>query len=316
MTTANYLESLQNDLNTIVNTLELDEGSNFSDIAQMTTEGEISKGGGSEYTGHYDATGLAQLGWTSDDINYYQDNGVYWNAEQDNDYKVTNNEIQGTAGTRTRFIPKNSTLTTFRNYYALIGIPALNINKQDWSETFRGCYCLITIPLLSTGNATTMQSMFNNCSNLKKVPLLNTSNVTTMQNMFTSCSSLLTIPLFNTSKLTSMRSMFSNCYALRSIPLIDTSRVTNMYYCFQNCYGLTSIPELNTSSVTEMGGMFSYCYNLSDESLNNILKMCINATSYTGTKTLSTIGIDSTTYSNRITSLSNYNDFINAGWQA
>ena len=39
----------------------------------------ISTGGGSGYTGHYDATGLAQIGYSNSDIEYFQNYGVNWN---------------------------------------------------------------------------------------------------------------------------------------------------------------------------------------------------------------------------------------------
>ena len=59
--------------------------------------------------------------------------------------------------------------------------------------------------------------------------------------------------------------------------------------------------------------IFYHCPALSNESLNNILAMCANATSYTGTKTLAYIGI-SETQATTCQGLSNYQDFINAGW--
>lgn len=46
MTTADYLESLQNDLTILKTSLDLDEGTNFTDIAEMAQGGEITKGGG------------------------------------------------------------------------------------------------------------------------------------------------------------------------------------------------------------------------------------------------------------------------------
>ena len=82
---------------------------------------------------------------------------------------------------------------------------------------------------------------------------------------------------------------------------------------FNNCTNLTTIPLLDTSSVTDMNSMFAYCLNLSDESLNNILAMCTNATSYKGRKTLASIGLTSE-QANKCTTLSNYSAFTAAGW--
>ena len=46
MTTADYLESLQNDLETINTSLNLQEGTKFTDIADMAESGQITVGGG------------------------------------------------------------------------------------------------------------------------------------------------------------------------------------------------------------------------------------------------------------------------------
>ena len=59
--------------------------------------------------------------------------------------------------------------------------------------------------------------------------------------------------------------------------------------------------------------MFYNCTNLSDESLNNILAMCKNATSYSDTKTLAYIGLTEE-QANRCKTLSNYSAFTAAGW--
>ena len=97
-------------------------------------------------------------------------------------------------------------------------------------------------------------------------------------------------------------------------PLVDTSNVTNMRYMFLDCNNLTAIPVLNTSNVTTMKSAFQ-SNNLTDESIDNILQMCINATSYTGTKTLQALSFNKNVQTvERIQALPHYQDFINAGW--
>ena len=142
---------------------------------------------------------------------------------------------------------------------------------------------------------------------------LDTSSVTTMQYMFQECTNLTNIPLLNTSNVTDMSYMFYKCTNLTNIPLLNTSNVTTMSFMFYSCTNLQTIPQLDTSSVTNMNSMFSSCTSLSDESLNNILAMCANATSYTGTKTLAQIGLTSE-QATKCTTLSNYQVFLNAGW--
>ena len=167
--------------------------------------------------------------------------------------------------------------------------------------------------LIDTSNVTNMNNMFANCSNLTSIPLLDTSNVTNMEIMFGSCSNLTSIPLLDTSNVTDMYGTFTGCSNLTSIPLLDTSNVTNMYGTFSACPALTTVPVLNTSHVTDMTDMFDVCPSLTNESLNNIMQMCINATSYTGTKTLRKLGITST-QATTCQSLSNYSAFTSAGW--
>lgn len=121
----------------------------------------------------------------------------------------------------------------------------------------------------------------------------------------------------NTNRITDMSFLFYNCNELEEIDFskVNTSKVKNMQQMFYNCISLKDVPIFNTSSVTNFSNMFGLCSLLSDESVNNILQMCINATSYSSTKKLSTLGFSSSSYtSSRIQSLSNYQSFINAGW--
>ena len=169
-------------------------------------------------------------------------------------------------------------------------------------------------PLLDTSQVTDMYIMFVSCTNLQSIPLLDTSKVTNMRGMFNGCTNLTTISLLNTSQVTHMGNMFSNCTSLTNIPLLDTSNVTTMYSMFSDCTNLQSVPLLDTSNVTTMNGMFSNCENLSNESLNNILQMCINAIKVpTSNKTLKFIGL-SETQAQTCTTLSNYSAFTAAGW--
>lgn len=182
----------------------------------------------------------------------------------------------------------------------------------DMSYMFNGCTSLTTIPLLDTSNVTTMSYMFNGCTNLTTIPLLNTSNVTNMYWTFKGCKGLTTIPVLDTSNVTNMTSMFDNCSSLTTIPVLDTSKVIKIYQMFYICSSLTTVPVLDISEATDMVNMFYGCGSLSDESLNNILVMCTNATKITN-KTLKYIGLTSD-QATKCTSLSNYSAFTTAGW--
>lgn len=167
--------------------------------------------------------------------------------------------------------------------------------KTTFGSNFTSNQKLIIMPLVDSSNITSMVSAFSADYALISMPLLNTENVTSMIECFSYDTALTSVPKFNTKKVKNMQKMFINCYALASVPLFDTSGITG------------------SSSFTYM---FSNCNKLTDTSLDNILQMCINATGYTGTKNLSTLGITNTgIYStSRIQALPHYQDFINAGW--
>lgn len=116
-------------------------------------------------------------------------------------------------------------------------------------------------------------------------------------------------------EMTTLSGFFKNCINLESLPQIDTKNVTTFSNMCVNCYALKNVPIYDTTSLTTMASCFNMCAALTDESLDNILQMCINASSYTATKTLNAIGIKSSNYAaSRIEALSHYSDFTTAGW--
>ena len=82
---------------------------------------------------------------------------------------------------------------------------------------------------------------------------------------------------------------------------------------FCQCTNLKHVPLLDTSNVIGMFNTFEKCTNLSDESLNNILAMCTNATKITSNKTLKYLSLTSD-QATKCTTLSNYSAFTSAGW--
>ena len=185
------------------------------------------------------------------------------------------------------------------------------------SNFFYGCQNLKSAPLFDTSNVTDMSQMFYNNYNLTSVPLFDTSKVTDMSNMFRQNTSLTTVPLFNTSSVTNMASMFYACTSLTSVPLFDTSNVKDIGNMFYNCGALITVPVLLFPKVTSFSGVFNNCSNLSNESLNNILQICINMLSAqyvaANRRTLSYIGLSSTQAATCQT-LSSWDAFIAANW--
>lgn len=143
----------------------------------------------------------------------------------------------------------------------------------------------------------------------------NFAPATSMWSKYANDRKLTFFPLVDTSISTSMPYMFSNCQGLISISLIDTKNVKNFERMFSGCQSLKDVPQFDTSNATSFLNTFGTCYCLSDNSLNNILEMCINASSYTGAKTLATLGLTKSYYPvSRIEALSSYQAFLNAGW--
>ena len=268
-----------------LNTVPLDGG----DV--IIKKGSGGGGGGTtpsrpSWTGHADAEGLRAIGWTDEDIAYYQENGVNWNAEDDEYHKVTddNKALYGvltannisTYKERIVYLPKIDTSGVtnmdgmFGGCNSLVFIPQLNTSRvTSMDSMFYECKNLVGISKLDTSNVTEMSMMFYSCYSLVTIPQLNTSKVTYMINMFNKCHSLVTIPQLDTSSVKSMGSIFTSCYSLVNIPQLDTNNVTNMYNMFNDCYSLVSIPKLDTSKITNTTYMFSNCFSLVTVNLKN-----------------------------------------------
>lgn len=144
------------------------------------------------------------------------------------------------------------------------------------------------------------------------------SSTTNMQAKFFNDDNIIFFPLINTANVTTMSQCFYRCRHLRHIPLLNTINNTAFDYLFSECLELKDVPQFNTIKATTMYYAFSGCNKLTDESLNNILAMCININpSYSRAKTLSELGLSSTYYPvTRLQTLSNYQAFLNAGWTA
>ena len=157
---------------------------NFADKIRNLSTGNT----GSGWTGHADAEGLRAIGWTEEDIEYYQQNGVNWNEEDDEYHKVSDDNK------------------------ALYGVLTAN-NIQTYKDR------IVYLPKIDTSAKTSMSNMFNNCYSLVSIPQLDTQNVTSMYSMFSVCYSLYSISQLDTAKVTNMGSMFSNCYSLTHVNL-------------------------------------------------------------------------------------------------
>ena len=203
--------------------------------------------GGSRWTGHADAEGLRAIGWTDEDIAYYQEHGVNWNEEDDWVYKVSdeNKALYGV-------------LTLDNIYYhteELVYLPKLNTSGvEDLHGAFVDCKRMLAIPFIDTTQCSDMRYMFSGCTMLRCIPPLNTSNVREMSIMFEYCPSIVHIPDMDYSAVNDLYGIFRNCYSLENLNLRiqGVSSANDMVYATYalknpNIVGLKCNLDLSTS---------------------------------------------------------------------
>lgn len=232
---ADYLADIANAIREKKGTNEAINAQDFaSEIAS------IESGGGNGWTGHADAEGLRAIGWTDEDITYYQENGVDWNEEDDHLHLVSDDNK------------------------ALYGVlTAYNIS------TYRDR--IVYLPKIDTSGRVSMQSFFSNCQNMVAFPMLDTSNVTNMDSMCYRCFNLRCIPPLDFRNVTTMKYAFNECVCLKYISPIDAPQCadfTDMCYCarFEDIY-------IDMSSAIEGSGMLSYCSSLKKVFLRNTINV-------------------------------------------
>ena len=120
-------------------------------------------------------------------------------------------------------------------------------------------------------------------------------------------------PVIDFTGITTLANSFTSFAKLKTINLTGTSAVTSWFKAFYYCTDLENVAVMSTTSATNFNNMFAGCTKLTNESLNNIMQMCINATAYNGTKTLATLGLTSD-QATICEGLSNYSAFTSAGW--
>lgn len=215
----------------------------------------IQTGGGSGWTGHADVEGLKAIGWTDEDIAYYQQYGVNWNEEDDAFHKV----------------PEDN-----KALYGVINIG----NVQQYKDI------LVYLPKIDMTGVTSLSSKFVRFYSLVAIPLLDTSKVTNMYSTFSNCCSLVFIPPLDTSSVTTMSYLCQNCYSLLFISPLDASKVTTMSYLLQNCYSLISAALLNTSNAATVSNIFNSCRSLVSITEFDFLNATIETTSFSNCSSL------------------------------
>ena len=194
-----------------------------------------------------------------------------------------------------------------------IGLTADKLKKDEVVLGVTGTYEGNNNTLIDNVRVTNY-SNWNITKQIVELPNIDMNDIGSLANAFSGYNKLKKIGvLSNTNNATSAYKMFENCYLLEAITVFNTSNITSMESMCNQCAGLVDVPVFNTSKVQTLKNAFLLCSSLSNDSLNNILAMCIGAIRYTETKTLSAIGL-SQTQATTCQSLSNWDAFVAAGW--
>lgn len=191
---------------------------------------------------------------------------------------------------------------------------------ENWDSTatldskFVRDYDLMFMPLVDITKQSILNNMFEYCSSLMEIAELDYSQASYLDYIFDGCSKLTIISNFNTRGR--LKYAFQGCTKLETIS--GNINTNNLQGAFSGCSNLKNIPVIYTHNLgtNSFRNTFLNCTSLTDTSLDNILQTCINATTYSETKTLAVLGIKDTTIypTSRIQALPHYQDFLNAGW--
>ena len=209
------------------------EQSGTGDDNEGSGGGETSK---SRWTGHADVEGLKAIGWTDEDIAYYQENGVNWNEEDDQYHKVPEDNI------------------------ALYGVLTVD-NIEDYLDQ------IVWLPKIDTSGVTDMSYMFYEAMKMEGMPWIDTSNATDFTGCFWGCYLLTCLPPIDTSKSEHMSNVCTACYSLMYVPSIDISKAKDIAAMFSECHSLNSIPTIDVIGRTFDSGysnLVTECYSLMD----------------------------------------------------
>ena len=270
-TTAQKLQAIVNSKAAIKAAIEEMGVSDVGDVLS-TYPDKIRSIKSGKFTGHADVEGLKAIGWTDEDIAYFQEHGVNWDEEEDKYHKVSQDNIDLYGVVNATNI---STYKASMEYLPKIDTSGVTSGIQMFASGF-----LVAIPMIDTSNITNMYAMFQGCINLTTIPQLDTSNVTLMNHMFQGCKSLNYIPPLDTSKVTTMERMFDSAHIYKP-PSIDASNVFNNANRMFAYSDIQIIPMIDLSKTTYITDIFIQCYKTRYIGFKNLktslnLKDCMN----------------------------------------
>lgn len=196
--------------------------------------------------------------------------------------------------------------TNFKN------IPNINYNNIRYCADyiFYGCKNITTINNLNLSKANECKDLFQNCENLTTVSNLNLYNAINADWLFVNCKNLSNVDNIIFNRVNWLFRAFVNCTNLVNAPSMRLNSCCRIESLFEGCVNLVNIPMYNTMKINRCQNFVNICPNLSNDSLNNVLQMCSDMNC---TYNLSYIGLTED-QANICMNLSNYQNFINAGW--
>lgn len=155
-------------------------------------------------------------------------------------------------------------------------------NVKNFSNFMTGMSNLTSIPNFNVSNATNISQMLEGSYKLTNLPDWSLPNVTNAYQAFSNCSGLTSINLTNFSNLNYAYWMFAGCSNLKSIGDLGiggNGKAVNVAGMFYSCSNLTDIPYYDIKP-TDMDRFASGCRSLTNNSVINVIKMCLNSTQY------------------------------------
>jgi hypothetical protein len=215
------------------------------------------------YTGHADADGLKAIGWTDEDIDYYQTYGVDWNEEDDHLHLVSddNKALYG--------VLTVNNISEYRD--RIVYLPKIDTSGvTNMSDKFKGCYRMVAIPMIDTSSAIYMARLFYQCYNLKSVPPIDMSNVTNMLSLFNMCYGLTKSHIKDVSKVTTIDYLYYENPNITSIHFDDIGKMIDIVYAFYDMCRLKSVKLENATNVKNFSNCFARCYCLEELKISKL----------------------------------------------
>lgn len=207
------------------------------------------------WTGHADAEGLRAIGWTDEDIAYYQEHGVNWNAEDDEYHKVSAYDKDAYANNK--YLKSDNKVEYFFKC-EISGYP---------NKIYDSCPRAVACPSQKI-TASSLPYVFQSCSNLRSVGVLDCSFVNDMNSTFSGCYNIKSIVLRNTENVTNFNNTFNYCTSLEKVELNVGNKCTNIY-AFYGCYSLVEVKgEIDFLAVTSVN--FNGCTALERIQIKNL----------------------------------------------